>query len=545
MKTYSLKSIASLLLISAAGASAQDLSTEVVVDRTFETALPEASPLSNIGPQLLPAPDRRLSLRSAEYGMVSDFKPLVDTSRPPLYTGFPAPDKSKGYVWLGYFPVYNLGVAAGYRFLDKENTKAGAAFNFNGLSYKNRFTDSNVGDNGGRFALYANHSFSNGFRLLFDGNYSFDALKNPSTAPDYDSQTIHNAYVGLRFARIRTDQSLDFGLDYRHFSLAKDLSSVVNGPSENLMRFKADGMFAVAEGIMAGGLFNLDVLGSYDNLTLLGLTPKVSFKGDNYVLDAGLPMNLSFINSGCKFHIAPDVRALWRFDPRASVYASVTGGRRMSTLYNLYRYSPFAPGRRTFAPTSGYLDVRAGVRVGDFEGIRADVFAGYALVNDTPMPIASPTGSYDSMIFATTDIRGWFGGIEVKYSWSTLVDASARFVFGPESMCSTDGAYFDRAKTELRIKADVCPFDDWRFGASYKLRTGRRYGVYGFGDSAVDNVEYNMGTVSDFGLSAKWRYSDCLSFFLNVDNIFNRRPLLLPGLSDRGIHGLLGADFRF
>ena len=54
-----------------------------------------------------------------------------------------------------------------------------------------------------------------------------------------------------------------------------------------------------------------------------------------------------------------------------------------------------------------------------------------------------------------------------------------------------------------------------------------------------------MGAISDLGLGATWKAGERVGMFLRLDNILNKRSLLLPGLSCQGFHGLLGVDFRF
>ena len=119
-------------------AQAEDLSTEITVDRTVVAELPAASPLLSVFPSLLPVPASDVNIRPAQYGQASNFTPIAGHTDTPLFTGLPAPDGYRGYFWAGYFPAYNLGAAAGYRIIDKENTSLGAAVRFDGSSYKTK-----------------------------------------------------------------------------------------------------------------------------------------------------------------------------------------------------------------------------------------------------------------------------------------------------------------------------------------------------------------------------------------------------------------------
>lgn len=64
------------------GAFAQDLSTEVVVDRTVAVELPEASPLAGVGPALSLPMRSDAALRISDYTMSTDFEPSVARNSP-------------------------------------------------------------------------------------------------------------------------------------------------------------------------------------------------------------------------------------------------------------------------------------------------------------------------------------------------------------------------------------------------------------------------------------------------------------------------------
>ncbi len=521
-------------------AQGQDLSTEVVVDRTVDTYLPEAKPLKNIFPELLPAPTPDMTLKPADYSLWSNFKPLVQTGKAPDYTGIANPDKHRGYVWLGYFPAYNLGVAAGYRFIDKECTRAGASVNFDGFSYKNRFNDSRVGDNAFKISLFADHWLKNGLKFGAYTYYSFDGLKNPGTYDGYKSQSINNFYIKLSASRSTDDLSYYANLDFRYFGLGKDITPVVSAPHEQLGRLKAGVLSGVSDGIKVGADVEGNILGSFDNMALGALTPKVVLSGDVYELNMGLRLDLAISVPGNKFHIAPQINGIWHFMPQASIYGEFKGGNRLQTMYNLYCYSPFASGASFAYPSYSPVNGLVGVRLGSFAGFKFDVFGGWSKVNRTMMPVAGISGTYASMSFVPTDISGWHGGIAVAYSYSTRFDAALRFNAGPEGIASEDGRYFDRAKYSLDFTAKYRPSGRWSFDLRYSLRGGRRYGVIG-----TNSLEYNMGDLPELGFGASWKVTSGIGLFLRFDNVLNRRELVLPGLECQGLHGLFGADFRF
>ena len=535
------KSILAIALILTASASyGQGLSTEVVVDRTLETSLPEASPMKNVVPQLLSASTNDVSLRPADYSLMSNFAPLVANTHLSPYTGLKLNDY-KGYAWLGYFPVYNLGFGAGYSLLRTQRTNAGAALEFNGFSYNNRPTDTGVHSNDIKLQAYASHSLSNGAHLKFDILYGHDGLKNPGLSTGQDKQNINRFDLKACLSRYREDGYYDVALRYNLFGVTREPIFGLDGLTQHRLLVDATMMSSVDSRIMAGMDFSAQLHSGAKTQGLFSLTPKADFKTDIFEASLGVNLAIGIHGDGAYFRASPDVKALLKLFDKAAVYAHIGGGSRISGNADLFDYSPFAVGTIGQNLVYSPLDAKAGVRLGSFEGFSADVFAGYSIVRDTPMPVAGPGGSYSSMVFAATDIRGWYGGIGLSYSYSDQLDACVRVALGPEGLTSANGQYLDRAKGFLTARVAYHPTKEWAAEAGFNLRSGRRFHIYD--DNGGSTL--NAGNIADFNLGGKWNFKENLTFFLRLNNIFNRRPELLPGLSTQGFHGLLGAEYRF
>ena len=133
--------IAITCLSAVATAAAQDLTTEITVDRTVVTELPDAEPLKSVFPSIpqLPAADFRL--QPAMYNRASAFNPMAGNLKAPLYTGIDAPSGYRGYAFAGYFPAFNAEAALGYRFVNTKATQAGAALSYDCLLYTSDAAD--------------------------------------------------------------------------------------------------------------------------------------------------------------------------------------------------------------------------------------------------------------------------------------------------------------------------------------------------------------------------------------------------------------------
>ena len=123
-----IKYITSILLLQAVLAgTAQDLSTEITVDRTVVTELPVAAPLSSVFPSMPADNGNKFSVKPVQYTQWTEFQPAASTFNTPLFTGFTPAPGYRGYILGGYFPAYNAEAAAGYRFIDTKDSQLGAS----------------------------------------------------------------------------------------------------------------------------------------------------------------------------------------------------------------------------------------------------------------------------------------------------------------------------------------------------------------------------------------------------------------------------------
>lgn len=518
------------LVLAAPIATAQDMSTEVVVDRTVDTSLPAASPLKSVTPALLAAPAPDFSLPAADYSEYVDYKPIVDYSRPPVYTGLAEPDTLPGYVWAGYFPAYNAAAQVGYRIVNTAATQAGASVGFEGYTYKDKFSDHTVRSNLLRASLYGSHMFSNGYVLSADADFAHNPTKLP-----FARRTMNYGNAGAMLARYTSGVRLDAWLRYGFINSNFSESPSHRHISQQLTSFGVNVLSRLDSLLWGGADFGAKYLDGPDSEWLVTLTPRLAYRKDNVEFNIGVRMDFGISVPGSGFHVAPDVSARWNIAPVAGLYLRATGGTRLNTVARLYAYSPFAVEESAFAPSHSPYNVKAGVRLGDFGGFSADIFAGYARMNNMLLP------AYTGVRYACTqsDVKGWILGAELKYKRNELLDASLRLSTGPDNITGDDLPYFDRPKFTLDARADLHICREWSAGLRYTFRSGRRY------LDMVSTRNQSLGDACELELHGTWKLCSNLSLFASIDNVLNSRPQIIPGLSGPGVRGLLGLDFRF
>lgn len=546
---------AAAALMCAATASAQDLSTEVQVDRTIEPAERAATRPAGLFPQLLLPKTTPVQLNTANYTSLTSVYRTFPLLYPQADPRTPVNDGYRGYVMAGYLPTFNVGVTAGYRPIFSDRVVLDVYGNFRGESYepeglKNSFTGGGIGSD-----------------LLFKPNAKSTLTANASFALDS-----HKVRAGL-YKQSRTNGQLGAvwtssveALDYHArvgvlFNSYGDVSSdwQKTGPAFGMSEQLVDLGIGAALPVDDNGDFALDL--GYSLLHQSSDTPKLEGEDNSvgivYVIPAyrlrsgafsaniGLRLDHATGN-GSKLRISPDLRFGWEPAKTFGVEASFTGEQRLQPMAELSQtVSPYL-----FATQiNNYVAERLGgelrMRVGPFKGFAIEVFGGYDEVDSYLMPDLyllhfnpefAGVSSDPLSAFVPEDIKGWHAGVNFTYT-SRLFDANLGVEAAPSD---GDKAYYlrrDRAQYVFTAGVQARPIDKLEVGVGYEFRS-HRLGYYVYGTE-------HLGCVSNLGLNASYRLTPQVSLFANLDNLLCRRYQVVPGLLSQSLHGLVGATFRF
>ncbi len=551
-----------IIALSAAGmVSAQNLTAEIDVERTVVPRLTLQSPLPSVFPSVIPSTSSPMSHTLSEYsGGAVDY-----TSRPggllgPSFTGIAGRSPYRGYAWAGYLPAYNLGIGAGYRFVESENTSAGAAMQFDGSNYSAHLPSGatkTVNDNTFGVQVDFRHRFSDKARVGAFVNYSHAALSAPTLSNRGQSQKIDDFDVALSFDG--RHRSLGYGVSATvgRFALGDDVllgegaeAAALQGPAETMFGLRAGLGGSTSDSIFRfrleagvdmkhrrGSVWTGEIFESIDkaNPMIVSLDPTVGFLLGNVSIDLGANVDISSNLDGSSFHVAPQVNVAWTPSARFAFFANSNGGAQMTNLRSIYNYSPFAPGALAYDATFSPVNARAGFSFGPFSGFTAEVYGRYASTRRAPL-LAVVGGETPLAALAPTNIKGWGAGL--KLGWTSrvaTVSGSVEVLQHGADRGFADAP--DRAGIVADVNAQVRPIEKLGINAGWHLRAQRSYLMEG---SCI-----GMRNISRLDFGAEYRVTDPLSIFFRLENLLCRRPEIIPGLTTPGLHGLVGAVYRF
>jgi len=531
------------------------LTAEIDVERTVVPRLELQAPLPSVVPTIIASTEAPMRLSLSEYsGGAADFASHPGGLLGPSFTGLTAASPYRGYVWGGYFPAYNLGLGAGYRFIKNERTKLGAAVQFDGSSYNGHIPEGvrkSIKDNTIGLQADFSHSFSDAARIGAIIGYSHAALTSPTLSYAEQDQKIDDFSAAISFDGKREDFGYAAKASIERFALGNDIKlndkTFIGAPSETIFGLNAGFGGSVADSIfryrLEAGLdmkhrdgYQWNGTGfapvTKTNPMIVSLDPTIGLLLGNVGIDLGAKVDISSNLTGSSFHVAPRVNIAWTPSGRFAVFARSDGGAEMTDLRTIYNYSPFAPGALAYDATFSPVNARAGFAIGPVGGFSAEIYARYASTRRAPMlAVLGRTGT-----LVPTNIKGWGAGM--KLGWSCRIASLSGMVEVHQHDLDRGFADApDRAGILAEAHAQLRPIDRLGLDMSWQFRGKRSY--------ALDNRLIAMRNISSLNLGAEYRIDERMSAFLRFENILARRPEILPGLTSNGLHGLAGIVFKF
>jgi len=563
----------------AAQAQAQDLSTEITVERTVVPREREATRPRNVFPELYTPSVQRQSLFPAEYYNPSELTPDIPLLLPVSWPLDVEPSPYRGYASIGYFPALNIGANAGYRLVDTERSSLGAWLQYSGAKYK-------ATDYQGLKDSYSTHDFTIGIngrhcfseRSVLTGalDFSIGSQSRPWDGDSYSrSATSFNFNAG--FASSTGRVAYDVAASVGHFGFNKNYPTATFDPlrqtdiglhgSVGLTREDADSRWC---GINVDSriLFTDNVPQSAGDATMsaTSVRPFLSFENERGKLRIGIDLSAATGEGDATFRVAPDVFAAWTPARQFMIYASATGGQHLNLARDTYSLSPWILTQTALGRTDIPYHLRLGINYGPWKGFNAELFGQYAKANSTGLPtiILNPKNVMSSL--DSYNVKCWQFGAALEYKFARPYSLRVEGTFSPDRNWYAD---LDRPRYTLGTSFTASPIKPLDITVSYELRAGRRVYAYkpdivakdpnmtpsDFSDPDATNPTkpylptgsdfINLHNISSLNIAASYRITERLTAFARGENILGHSALDPSGVGLQGVRGLIGAAYKF
>lgn len=558
-------SLCALAAVSVA-AVAQDLSKEITIEKEIVPEKRVVTRMAALSSVTLPAVTQK-RLTFSEYRQRDGVTPQLAFLEPAAYADSLTVKPYRGYVDLGYFPVYNTALSAGYSIVDTERTRLGVWTQYNGKIYDGNLIEEPFAD-----VIMRSHQVEAGIDfaqrvggqslLSIDADYHYGRFNTPYYSNEqvdryYQSVNQVDAQIGWssKAGKVKYAANVGYGhFGYAHAAVADMVADVqllgavrenswtVNGYADYIINECSDLGIDVDASMVdysRNSTFAADENGvlamreaAEPDYGIIALSPHLDYNIGIFAARLGARIDVC-VNSGRALYIAPDVKVDWLPFSWLAVYGHLGGGQQMNKLGELYDLSQHTAPMMAYGRSSVPFTTDAGVMFGPWRGASIEIYGKYAIANDWLMPSLVDGIAH----FAAVDIDGWVIGAQAQYNYRDIVKVKAGYEIAPQNCGDAYYLWRDRACNVLNASLTVTPISALDIEVGYERRDGRKL------MSLTET--YDLKTADNLMLGAKYRFNDRLNVWARMDNMLNTRYYMISGLPAQGFTGLIGVGYKF
>ncbi len=449
-----------------------------------------------------------------------------------------------GYARLGYGTGNNVDAKVSYQYNIGERDKVSAVASLEGF---NGEINSPEGKWDSRmYSSWAGVEYSHKFdKFISKSNIEVgNNVFNYNTAIPGDKQNVQKLHIGTGIeSTVAGPLAYDLGIHYsrnhyRHLPFLWDETKQKRGHfGENNFGADAALKYELTDNCLRNitADVNLDYYSYYKHIGYKGfaelnISPAANIKAGG--LDIRLGAQLNFLTKGGAFFaIAPDIRIEGAINKSLSLYASVKGGRKASTLEVLEALSPYWASAEQLKPTYTLADATAGIRFSK-NALSVNAYIGAAYTKDDLLPYANISEEQKgiSSYIAQENTTHAYAGARVGYDYKGWLKGavSAKYNYWK---CDTRSYLGTKPEFELEFNGEARVLEDIYVNLTYSFAT-----------YADDAPSLNK---NELNLRASYKFADRFGAFVEGNNLLDRNYVKYAGYYEQGINLLMGLSASF
>jgi outer membrane cobalamin receptor len=508
----------------------------------------------------------------------TNFSSWAEPTTPPLEIALPSPagimteipfNLKKGYLSFHAGNYANLDGAFGYRLVDQP--KHNLAFSFLHNSTNGEINYLQESDPAGNTAYFMDNLGKLAYRydadaMLLDMQVSylhslFNYYGNTFGQDRYFDN--ENQRLGVFNARLGVQSKESDRLNYRgslDFSnFSTKFGYMVNGEPVKGNQINATAGFDKPFNDINtkigvdGSLFTTFYQGDFDNYFLINASPYIRFGGLNR--SARLGADILFQDADkMRVRVAPNVELHFGLTDHTSLYATIHGGFQNNTFLEMISESRYNLPPAPVKPAFSIVDIDGGIRIGELNGFRFDIFGGFSKTDDAHFLLhhgqevigGDTIGNFREVLKPVYGnlSHSYIGGLIQSNIWTPL-DVSLRLkknFYDVTDMTIngepvTDPKAYNKPGFEIDLRASLEMMQNLKFTLNYYF-AGDRWSYY-------EDAEKEMDDINDLNLGALYEITDAFSLTLRANNILSQRYDIWYGHPAQGINISGGFTFQF
>lgn len=558
----------------AAGVSAQQqdslLKRQMELEREFNPTMRDAVKINSL-PALPEPAERKTSLEYATW---------AGRTNPPLEIAIPRPasimteipfSTEKGYLFLNAGNYANVDGAFGFRLVNTNKDRLNVRILHNSTNGDVEYVQES--DPATVTAFFMDNKGEAEYSHLFDAsrlnlqasylhsqfNYYGNTLGGTRLFDDEKQRLgLFHLNAGLESAASEETQYAGY-IDFNNFSTKFGSILTEKGTAGNQIEAMA-GMNGPFAGTDSRWGMDANVLSVFynrpadmENYLLVKVAPFISFEGMNWHTRLGADVLLQF-NESDMVRVTPNLAFAWLITEKSSLYANVKGGIDDNTYLNLMQESRYYKPGIAVKPSFTFVDLQAGVKMGEMDGFRLDVFGGFRKTDDAHFPMLDHVLYTDIITTLVANellvplygnlSHSHIGGLIRWNIWAPL-DISLRMKknfytvkdahWGDAEI--TDTKAWNLPDVEADVRVVMHPSEQLKFTVDYYLATGRW--------SYFNGENVKMKNINDLNAGASYNITDAISLNVRAHNILSKKYDIWYGHPAQTINFRGGFTFQF
>ncbi len=302
-----------------------------------------------------------------------------------------------------------------------------------------------------------------------------------------------------------------------------------------------------------GSLFTTTYSNNFDNYFLINAAPYMLFGGLNR--SARLGVDVLFQDADkIRVRVVPNVKLHLGLTDKTSLYANIHGGFQHNTFLDMMSESRYFLYDASVKPAFSLVDIDGGVKIGEADGFRIDLFGGFRKTDDAHFLIhhgqevtqGDVPGNFREVLYPVYGdlTHSHIGGLIQSNIWSPL-DLSLRLkknFYDVKNMTMgdvdvSDPKAYNQPGFEVDVRASLDIMQGLKFTLNYYF-AGDRWSNY-------QGIEQEMDAINDLNLGGVYEISDAFSLSLRVNNLLSQKQDIWYGHPAQGLNASGGFSFKF
>mgnify|MGYP000848857207 FL=1 len=302
-----------------------------------------------------------------------------------------------------------------------------------------------------------------------------------------------------------------------------------------------------------GSLFTTVYRNDFDNYFLINAAPYVLFGGLNR--SARLGVDVLFQDADkIRVRVVPNVKLHLGLTDKTSLYANIHGGFQHNTFLDMMNESRYFLHDASVKPAFSIVDIDGGVKIGEANGFRIDLFGGFRKTDDAHFLIhhgqevmgGDILENFREVLYPVYGdlTHSHIGGIIQSNIWSPL-DISLRLkknFYDVTNMTIgdvdvTNPRAYNQPGFEVDLRASLDIIQSLKFTLNYYM-AGDRWSYY-------QGIEREMDAINDLNLGGVYEISDAFSLSIRVNNLLSHKYDIWYGHPAQGLNASGGFSFKF